>query len=373
VKQNLLALHKYAMGIHNGSFTMSTQRSFFRTNIAEMESYIPGEQPQTDSYIKLNTNENPYPPSPAILDQLRQSCTDDLRLYPDPSAGKLRSKLSNVFGPSPEHFIVGNGSDELLTIIIRSFAGEKDKIAYAYPTYGYYKPLIDVQGARAVVVDYPDDFSLPPQLSETDARITFIVNPNAPSGTLVSNSELAQVAEKVRGILVIDEAYVDFSDGGSIQLIRDFDNVIVVRTMSKSFSLAGMRIGFACASPDLVTGMWKVKEHYNLNRLSLVAAEAALDDIASMRTHAEQICQTRTRLTEDLRTLGFFVWDSAANFVLARSPHTPAEDIYNMLRERKILVRYFNQPRLDDCLRISIGTDAEIDAFTKTLREILSS
>ena len=367
-----MALHKHAMGTHNGSFTMSTQRSFFRTNIAAMEGYIPGEQPQTGAYIKLNTNENPYPPSPAILDQLRQSCTDDLRLYPDPGAGSLRSKLSNVFGPSPEHFIVGNGSDELLTIIIRSFAGEEDKIAYAYPTYGYYQPLIDVQGAQAVVVDYPDDFSLPPQLSETGARITFIVNPNAPSGTLVSSSEIAQVAENVRGILVVDEAYVDFSDGGSIQLIRDFDNVIVVRTMSKSFSLAGMRIGFACASPELVTGMWKVKEHYNLNRLSLVAAEAALEDIASMRTHAEQICQTRTRLTKDLRTLGFFVWDSAANFVLARSPHTPAEHLYNMLRERKILVRYFNQPRLDDCLRISIGTDAEIDAFTRTLREILS-
>ena len=352
---------------------MSTHRSFFRTNIAEMKGYIPGEQPQTGGYIKLNTNENPYPPSPAILDQLRQSCTDDLRLYPDPSAGRLRCKLSNLFGPSPEHFIVGNGSDELLTIIIRSFAGEKDKIAYAYPTYGYYQPLIEVQGAQAVVVDYPDDFSLPPQLSEIDARVTFIVNPNAPSGTLVSNSEVAEVAENVRGVLVVDEAYVDFSDGGSIQLVRDFDNVIVVRTMSKSFSLAGMRIGFACASPELVTGMWKVKEHYNLNRLSLVAAETALEDIASMRTNAERICRTRTRLTEDLRTLGFFVWDSAANFVLARSPHTPAEDLYNMLRERKILVRYFNQPRLNDCLRISIGTDAEIDEFTRTLRDVLSS
>ena len=352
---------------------MSTQGSFFRTNIAEMDGYIPGEQPQTGGYIKLNTNENPYPPSPTILDHLRQSCTDDLRLYPDPDAGSLRSKLSKVFGPSPEHFIVGNGSDELLTIIIRSFAGEGDKIAYAYPTYGYYQPLIDVQGAQAVVVEYPDDFSLPSELCETDARITFLVNPNAPSGTLISNSKVAEVAANVRGILVVDEAYVDFSDGGSIQLIRDFDNIIVVRTMSKSFSLAGLRIGFACAPPELVTGMWKVKEHYNLNRLSLVAAEAALEDIASMRTNAEQICQTRTRLTKDLRKLGFFVWDSAANFVLARSPHTPAEDLYNMLRERKILVRYFDQPRLDDCLRISVGTETEIDTFTRTLREILSA
>ena len=351
---------------------MSTQRSFFRTNIAEMEGYIPGEQPQSGGYTKLNTNENPYPPSPNILDGLRKACTEDLRLYPDPGALSLRAKLSSVFGPSPEHFIVGNGSDELLTIIIRSFAGEGDKIAYAYPTYGYYQPLIEVQGAQAVVVDYPDDFSLPSALSETDARVTFLVNPNAPSGTLVSTSEVAEVAAKVRGILVVDEAYVDFSEGGSLKLIQDFDNVVVVRTMSKSFSLAGMRIGFACASPELIAGMWKVKEHYNLNRLSLVAAEAALEDIASMRENAERICTTRTRLTEDLRALGFFVWDSAANFVLARSPNAPAENLYNALRERKILVRYFNQPRLDDCLRISIGTDAEIDVFTEALQEILA-
>lgn len=352
---------------------MSTHRTYFRKNIAQMNGYVPGEQPQTGGYIKLNTNENPYPPSAAILDKLRQACTEDLRLYPDPGATALRGMLSSVFGPSAEHFIVGNGSDELLTIIIRSFADQGDSIAYAYPTYGYYQPLIDVQGARAVVVDYPDDFSLPQALETTGARITFLVNPNAPSGTLVSTDAIADMAQRVSGILVVDEAYVDFSDGGCIELVGQHANVIVVRTMSKSFSLAGMRIGFACASPELVAGMWKVKEHYNLNRLSLVAAEAALADIDTMRAHAASICATRTRLTQALRALNFFVWDSATNFVLARSTERPAATLYQALKERKILVRYFDQPRLDDCLRISIGTDAETDALLAALGEILTA
>ncbi len=352
---------------------MSTNGPAFRPNIARMKGYVPGEQPQSGGFIKLNTNENPYPPSAALLDRLRQACTEDLRLYPDPDATALRALLARTFGPSPDHFIVGNGSDELLTIIIRSFAGEGDSIAYAYPTYGYYQPLIEVQGAQAVVVDYPEDFSLPSALAETGANLTFVVNPNAPSGTLVPVEHIAALAERVRGILVVDEAYVDFSQGGCIDLVGDRANVIVVRTMSKSFSLAGMRIGFACTSPEIVAGMWKVKEHYNLNRLSLVAAEAALEDIETMRHSANRICATRARLTEELRALGFFVWDSATNFVLVRSEARPAAELYNALKDRRILVRYFNQKRLDDCLRISIGTDEETDALIASLREILAN
>ncbi len=352
---------------------MSTNGPLFRPNIARMKGYVPGEQPQSGGFIKLNTNENPYPPSAALLEKLRQACTDDLRLYPDPSATALRALLSHTFGPSPDCFIVGNGSDELLTIIIRSFAGEGDSIAYAYPTYGYYQPLIDVQGARAVVVDYPEDFSLPPALAETGANLTFVVNPNAPSGTLVPVEHIADLAGRLQGVLVVDEAYVDFSQGGCIDLVGDRANVIVVRTMSKSFSLAGMRIGFACASPEIVAGMWKVKEHYNLNRLSLVAAQAALEDIETMRHHAARICATRARLTEQLRALGFFVWDSAANFVLVRCATKPAVELYDALKDRRILVRYFDQKRLEDCLRISIGTDDETDALVASLREILAA
>ncbi|MFT5373295.1 MAG: histidinol-phosphate aminotransferase [Candidatus Latescibacterota bacterium] len=352
---------------------MNDTNTFFRPNIAHMEGYIPGEQPQTGNFIKLNTNENPYPPPARVLDRLRQACTEDLRLYPDPGAAKLRQLLADTFGTAPEQFMVGNGSDELLTIIIRSFAGEGDKIAYPYPTYGYYKSLIEIQGAQCVEVDFPEDFSLPAGLAKTGAHITFLVNPNAPSGTLLPIDDIAALAAQIDGILVVDEAYVDFSEGGSIALVEEHANTIVVRTMSKSFSLAGMRIGFACAQPELIAGMWKVKDHYNLNRLSLVAAEAALEEIESMRQNAERICRTRDRLTLGLRQLGFHVWDSAANFALARSTSVPAAKLYRELKERRILVRHFDQPRLDDCLRITVGTDEEIEALLNQLQDILTT
>ena len=203
------------------------------------------------------------------------------------------------------------------------------------------------------------------------ARITFLANPNAPSGTLVPYDEVAALCARVDGVLVVDEAYVDFSHGGCLPLIADHPNAIVVRTMSKSFSLAGMRIGFALAPAALIEGMWKVKDHYNLNRLSLVAAEAALEDIDAMRANAARVCATRTRLCAGLRALGFYVWDSQANFVLARLG-TPAAKLYAQLEERRILVRYFAAPpRLADCLRISVGTDAEIAALLAALEELL--
>jgi len=347
----------------------------FRPNIARLRGYVPGEQPREKGYIKLNTNENPYPPSPLVLARLRDACSADLRLYPDPDAWALRRKLGEIFAIAPRQIMAGNGSDELLNVIIRSFAGEGDKIAYPHPTYGYYKPLIDIQGAEAVPVEFGEDFDLPEGLAVPEARITFLANPNAPSGTLVPYDEVAALCERVDGVLVVDEAYVDFSQGGYIQLIEEHPNAIVVRTMSKSFSLAGMRIGFAFAPAVLIEGMWKVKDHYNLNRLSLVAAEAALEDIDAMRANAARVCATRAHLCAELRALGFYVWDSQANFVLARlgegwASRTAAE-LYAQLKKRRILVRYFaTPPRLADCLRISVGTDAEIAALLAALKEL---
>lgn len=353
-------------------------RELFRPNIASMRGYVPGEQPQEGGFIKLNTNENPYPPSPLVLERLRAACDQGLRLYPDPDALALRRQIGQVFAVDPRRIIAGNGSDELLNIIIRSFASEGDKIAYPQPTYGYYQPLIDIQGAKGCPVDFPDDFSLPDGLAVSGARITFLANPNGPSGTLLPVGEVAALCRAVDGVLVIDEAYVDFSQGGCIQLVETHSNAIVLRTMSKSFSLAGMRIGFAFAAEELIAGMWKVKDHYNLNRLSLVAAEAALEDIEAMRANAARICRTRDRLSERLCALGFYVWDSQANFVLARIDTVPAisrdaATLYAELKERKILVRYFDQPRLNDCLRISIGTDMEIDALLAATAEILGA
>ena len=344
----------------------------FRPNIARLRGYVPGEQPREQGYIKLNTNENPYPPSPLVLARLRAACSADLRLYPDPDALALRRKLGDVFAMPPEQIMVGNGSDELLNVVIRSFAGEGDKIAYPHPTYGYYQPLIDIQGAKAASVEFGENFSLPEGLAVPGARITFLANPNAPSGTLVPYDEVAALCARVDGVLVVDEAYIDFSQGGCVQLVAEYPNAIVVRTLSKSFSLAGMRIGFALAPAALIAGMWKVKDHYNLNRLSLIAAEAALDDIDAMRANAARVCATRVHLSARLRALGFYVWDSQANFVLARLgarwANCTAVELYAQLKERRILVRYFAAPpRLADCLRISVGTDAEIAALLEAL------
>ena len=344
----------------------------FRTNISNMKSYSPGEQPQQKKYVKLNTNENPYSPSELVLTRLRQACTDELRLYPDPDATHLRKLLSKTFSKKPEQFIVGNGSDELLTILIRSFVSENEVISYSYPTYGYYQPLIDIQGANAVVVDYPDDFSLPTELANTNAKLTFLVNPNSPSGTILPLEIIEDLASRVNGILAIDEAYIDFSTGGAMDLVESHVNVVIVRTMSKSFSLAGLRIGFACANTELIDGMLKVKDHYNVNRLSLVAAEAALEDIENMKQNAMLICQTRERLITDLRNMGFYVWESATNFVLVRSKQICAKNLYLELKKRGVLVRYFEQPRLDDCLRITVGTENETDFLLDQLRFILN-
>ena len=345
----------------------------FRPDIASMQGYVPGEQPGEGGYIKLNTNENPYPPSPLVLGRLHAACNTDLRLYPDPNAWAVRNKLSKLFAVAPEQTIVGNGSDELLNIILRSFVDPGQKVVYPHPTYSYYQQLIQIQGGKQVLVDFPDDFSLPDDLAVAGARLTLLVNPNAPSGTLLPIEQVADLANRVDGILVVDEAYVDFSEGGCIQLLDRHPNIIVIRTMSKSFSLAGMRIGFGVAAPELIAGMWKVKDHYNVNRLSLVAAEAALDDVETMRTQAKRICQTREQLTLQLRELGLTVWDSSANFVLARLSSPPAADLYAELKRRHILVRYFDQPRLNDCLRITVGTDEETAALMRALRELLES
>ncbi len=337
-----------------------------------MQAYVPGEQPTGGTYLKLNTNENPYPPPPALLDRVRDACSAELRLYPDPEARAVRQRMAALFGVRPEQTMVGNGSDELLGILMRSFVDPDDVVAYAHPTYSYYQQLVQTQGGRSVRVDYPDDYALPEdELVAANAKLTLLVNPNAPSGTLLAQDRVAALARRVRGLLVVDEAYVDFADGGAIPLLADAANLVVVRTMSKSYSLAGMRLGMAFAHADLMTGMAKVKDHYNVNRLSLLAAEAALDHIDDMRRNATRIVATRTWLTAQLRHLGFFVWDSAANFVLCRRSEPSAQAIYAALKERRILVRHFATPRLQDCLRITVGTDEQAAAVVAALADIV--
>ncbi len=336
-----------------------------------MTGYIPGEQPHDGLYIKLNTNENPYAPSPKVLSALKDEINDRLRLYPDPVSTSAREKVAEVFGTRPERVMIGNGSDDLLTIITRSFVSKDDKVVYPYPTYLLYKTLSEIQNARECVIDFREDYTLTEEILVKGAAVTFMCNPNSPSGTMMPVEKISEVAGKIDGIIVVDEAYADFADDNCMRLVDKHPNLIVLRTLSKSYSLAGMRLGFAVAQKELINGMMKVKDSYNVDRLSMTSAVAALDDQETFRQNVSRIIKTREHLIGSLKELGFFVYPSQANFVMIKCEDThEAKEIYRELRERKILVRYIDQPRLDDCLRITVGTDKEIEALLKELADI---
>jgi histidinol-phosphate aminotransferase len=346
---------------------------YFRSNIAAMDGYIPGEQPRDENLVKLNTNENPYPPSPRVLAALRKATTSSLRLYPEPLSDSLRHIAAEVYGVRPENILAGNGSDEILSILLRCFVGRGDRVAFPVPTYSLYETLVAIQDGEQVRVDYAGDFTVPPELHSANAAVTFLCNPNSPSGTLVSLAEIEELSRAVSGILVVDEAYIDFADDegvSAIPLIEKNSNLIVLRTFSKSFSLAGMRIGLAFAPAELIAGMMKVKDSYNLNRLSLIAATAALHDLSWMRRNARRIQQSRKKLIEGLRNLGFYVYPSQANFVMARKKGQTQKGLYEALKEKKIFVRYFDTEMLQDCLRITVGAPAEIEALLQAIAAI---
>ena len=348
---------------------------YFRKNVTALAAYVPGEQLRDRGVIKLNANENPYPPSPRVLRAVRAAADGSLRRYPEPASDSLRDAASRVYGVSAAHIIAGNGSDELLTILMRCFVGARDRVAYPIPTYSLYDTLVDIQGGVRAPVPYPPDFSIPASLSAQRAALTFLCNPNAPSGTLVRPTEIARLAKAVNGILVVDEAYIDFAsvaDASAIPMVRRFPNLVVLRTFSKSFSLAGLRIGLAFASKDIIDGMMKVKDSYNLNRLSAVGAIAALKDVASMRRNVRRIQRERAALSRALAAMDFQVYASETNFVLARRPGTDVRAIQQALKRRKILIRYFDVPGLDDCLRITIGTAAEMKTLVAALRRAVA-
>lgn len=341
----------------------------FRGNIARMKAYQPGEQPQEGGYVKLNTNENPYPPSPFVRRAVLAELNDSLRLYPDPGATRLRRQAALTYGFDLPQVIAGNGSDDLLAMIARAFLGEKDALCCPVPTYSLYETLVQIQGGRVLGIPYPDDYALPPRIFRSRANVTMVASPNSPSGTTVPFPVLSRLADSVPGLLVVDEAYADFAEENALSLARERKNVIVLRTLSKSFSLAGMRIGVGFAHPRIVEGLNKVKDSYNMNRLGIAAGEAALKDIAWMERNAARIRRTRDRLASALPGVGFSPFPSQANFVLAkRAGGKSARPVYEELKNRKILVRYFDTPRLSDSLRITVGTDAEIDTLLTALR-----
>jgi histidinol-phosphate aminotransferase len=348
---------------------MANPADWLRPAVRAVPPYVPGEQPADGRrVVKLNTNENPYPPSPAVLAALRDAVDERVRLYPDPEATALRTAASDVYGVPVDHVMAGNGSDELLALLLRALVDPGDRVAFPVPTYSLYETLVAVQGGVAVSPEWPADWSLPDALEHTGAKLTFLCNPNSPSGTLVPVARIDALAARLSGVLVVDEAYADFAPETSIGLIARRPNVVVLRTLSKSYSLAGLRVGLALGDPALLRGLRTVKDSYNLNRLSQAAATAALRDQTTVRAAVARVCRTRARLVDALRGVGYEVPDSHANFVLARRPGADQGPVARALASNDVLVRHFPTPGLSDALRVTVGTDDEIDRLLDVLR-----
>ncbi len=335
-----------------------------------MAGYAPGEQPRDGDFIKLNTNENPYPPSPRVFEAIRAALTGDrLRKYPEPLGHTFRQRAARVLGIDPDSILIGNGSDDLLTIITRAFVPEGGLIASPTPSYSLYRSLAEIQGARFECIPFMPNWQLPRIWPVSGANLTFLPNPNSPSGTMVSHDSIMRLAAQSGCPLIVDEAYVDFADTNGLKLASK--SIIVTRTLSKSYALAGIRFGYAVADPAVIRELIKVKDSYNCDVLSLAAAAAALEDQDYLRETRAKILATRSRLFDALASLGFQVTPSQANFVWCRRADRPVKPIYEELKTRKILVRYMNYAGYGDGLRISVGTDAEIDRLLQELKSIL--
>ena len=345
---------------------------YLRKNIERLEAYMPGEQPPPEAkVIKLNTNENCYPPSPKVLRVLKSFQGGLLQRYPDPMSKALCEKAAKLYGVRADWVLAGNGSDELLALIVRAYLEPGRKAAYPVPTYSLYRTLARMQDAGLVEVPYDDDYHLPvDSLSRSGAVVTFICSPNNPSATVAPVKDLAKIASKVKGILVVDEAYTDFADENAMPLVKKFKNVIVLRTVSKGYSLAGLRLGFAVARPETLEGLIKIKDSYNVDAVTNRVGIAALSDQAWKGKNARRIIKSRAKLAKNLGRLGFRIWPSQANFILARPPDGNAEFLYQALKDRGILVRYWNQPRLRDKIRITVGTEEENRTLLAVIREL---
>ena len=339
--------------------------AYVRPSVQDLEAYAPGEQPQVAGLVKLNTNENPYPPSPAVARTLADFATESLRLYPDPVCAALRARLAALAGVGPENVFVGNGSDEVLRLVTRAFTRPGGAAAAFEPSYSLYPVLAAAEEVGYRTVPLAEDFGWTEPPADLDASLFFLANPNAPTGVFYPLPAIEAFCRRFPGVVLVDEAYVDFSGGqDALELARRLPNVLVARTMSKSFSLAGLRIGWTIGSADLIGALYKLKDSYNVDRLAQAVALAALGDLPWMQANAKKIVATRERVAAELQKCGFRVVPSASNFLFVEPPAgQPAARLFADLREKKILVRYFPGGRTGAYLRVSIGTDAQMDAF----------
>jgi histidinol-phosphate aminotransferase len=365
---------------------MKKPNPLIRPLVHDLHAYVPGEQPKIKGLIKLNTNENPYPPSPKVFAAVKAAVDGRLRLYPNPTAEKLRAKLAKLHRCRPENILIGNGSDEVLALAVRAFVEPATKanaqnpraiIQYFTPSYSLYPVLADINGSAKNAVALNPDFSLPDVAAlkrgkqwNFAAALTLITTPNAPSGRGYPTAELAKLCRAQKGVVVLDEAYVDFAKENALALALKFPHVLVARTFSKAYSLCFQRVGYFVGPPELIAALDKIRDSYNVNGLGQIAAEATLDDLKYYRANFKKIVATRASLSAELTKLGFQVLPSQTNFILVRPPGFPARDWLQKLRDQKVLVRWFSAPEISNYLRITIGTPAEASAFVKAARRI---
>ena len=348
-----------------------------RENIIRMAGYVPGEQPGDISVIKLNTNENPYPPSPRVLEAVQQITAEQLRRYPSPDARTFREAAAQVHGISPDMILCTNGGDELLSLVFRACVGTADHVAFLDPSYSLYPVLATMQDAEKIILPYRINgthWEFPPEIFNLNAKLLLIVNPNAPSGTLADLPTLSRVIRGFRGVVLLDEAYVDFAPTSALPLVREYDNVIILRSMSKGYGLAGMRFGYGIAQVSLLAELHKVRDSYPCDAVAIAAATAAITDQAYAAGTWEKIKHQRVNISAALRGMGFTLPDSYSNFVLAQAPaNVNAGELYQRLKTGNILVRYFNLPGLTDKLRITVGTAEQTAALLTALKTLTAA
>jgi histidinol-phosphate aminotransferase len=347
---------------------LGVKMGYFRENIEKLTGYVPGFQPDGANVVKLNTNENPYPPSPKVIEAIESLSPEGLRRYPQPLADTFRQAAGKVLGVRPENIICTNGGDDLLTICFRAFCDQDRPAAWPTPTYSLYEVLASLQDCRVVEADFADD-NWRDKLIAAGAALTIVCNPNAPTGVQVAANDLAELAGRLSGVLLIDEAYVDFAWDNCFRLVEQFDNVIILRSMSKGYSLAGLRFGFGIANEALIAGLMKVKDSYNVDSISIAAATAAVLDQEYFKANVEKVIAERSRMTKELTGLGFQVAPSETNFLLAQISGAGA--IYEKLAKDNIYVRYWNTGQMADKLRVTIGTREQNDALLKALTQIM--
>lgn len=348
---------------------------FFSERFSSLKAYTPGEQPRDKKYIKLNTNESPYPPAPEVVKAINANEVSDLRLYPDPTCKEFRSVIAEYLGVEPKNIVCGNGSDEILAFIYMAYCDSETGVCYPDISYGFYPVFANLFGVDALEIPLAEDFSINVDDYKNIGRTIIIANPNAPTGLCLTLEEIEKLLNtNPNNVVVIDEAYVDFGGTSAVALTKKYDNLIVVQTFSKSRSLAGGRLGFAVANETLIADLETLRysiNPYNINRMTLVVGKTSIENQSYYDNNCKKIIATREKTVAELNALGFEILNSKANFLFVRNDKMSGGEIYSQLKKRGVLVRHFNKPRIDDYVRITIGTDEQMECLVKELKEML--